>query len=429
MRKSTLAAALCGALAVGAVAVGTSVSYADPSVVISAEVDVSELDPDVSPIFECWTLESDETYTAYFGYENRTTDDGVPVGVVLPYGPQNNLTPSGFDGLQPDEFGVPDVVPGRPGRTAFGPAEPNAFVVSGWNGVGNIVWNLDGRSATAGVSREDQECPTPATGKIVVRVFDDTNNDGTDRKPNDDGVQGATVQLLEDGVVVEGPKTTGRNGFVSFRDVPIGDYTIEVTGLPGLFTFDRSPNPADPPVDPVGRRPAYVGTSEYQVGPENFVERVNGNDEAWVRFSAIEILSDDESLEVDGSTGGENDLPFQGTLTCFVNDQPEDCGGEIPPPVLFEVDSNGDILVEPLSDTTRTFPLLLTVTVQGAGRSGELLGVRNVNDEPVDVVPTCFEEPAVDLNDFCLFRDTLVGSTNDRVIEVKLIGDPRFRFR
>lgn len=69
----------------------------------------------VSPIFECYVDEGDGTYTAYFGYENRSTDvDGAPLVVTQAAGtPQNKLTPAEHEDLLPAEFGFPDVVPGR----------------------------------------------------------------------------------------------------------------------------------------------------------------------------------------------------------------------------------------------------------------------------------------------------------------------------
>ena len=118
------------------------------------EIPYPEPDPNqpttgvVSPIFECWTRETDGTYTAYWGYENKTTQNGQPVGRTIAHGNQNKLTPTSFQGTQPERFGVPDVVPNRPGRTAFGPDAPNAFVTHGWNGT-NLVWKLGNKTATA----------------------------------------------------------------------------------------------------------------------------------------------------------------------------------------------------------------------------------------------------------------------------------------
>lgn len=112
---------------------------------------------DVSPIFECYIEEPDGSYTAYFGFENLTAgEDGAPIPTEIPLGEANNLTPASFDGEQPSTFGLPGVVDGRPGRTAFGAVEPNAFVVTGWDG-SDLVWTLNGSTATAGLSTN---CPS-----------------------------------------------------------------------------------------------------------------------------------------------------------------------------------------------------------------------------------------------------------------------------
>ena len=127
----------------------------------------------ISPIFECWTQEPDGTYTAYWGYENRTTQNGQPVGRTIAHGAQNRLTPSSFQGTQPTRFGVPGVIPGRPGRTAFGATAPNAFVTRNWNG-SNLVWNVAGRTATASNTPSKQCTSGPDVQESIqeTRVYD-----------------------------------------------------------------------------------------------------------------------------------------------------------------------------------------------------------------------------------------------------------------
>ena len=109
----------------------------------------------ISAIFEGWKDNGDETYTAYFGYENKSTIDRgngpEPYVVNEPVGANNKLTPSTNDNLLPTTFGFPNVVSGRPGRTSFYPGPGFAFVVENWDG-SNIVWSLFGRTATASLN-------------------------------------------------------------------------------------------------------------------------------------------------------------------------------------------------------------------------------------------------------------------------------------
>jgi RHS repeat-associated protein len=132
----------------------------------------------VSPIFECWAPEPDGTYTAYWGYENNTVQNGQPVGRTITHGNQNKLTPSTVQGTQPERFGVPGVIAGRPGRTAFGAQAPNAFVTAGWNG-SNLVWKLGNRTATASItpSKKCATVPPPTTGDITTTTRAHDGND------------------------------------------------------------------------------------------------------------------------------------------------------------------------------------------------------------------------------------------------------------
>lgn len=55
--------------------------------------------PDVVPLVDCIRIDGDGTWTAIFGYDNRT---GADVGI--PVGPANRVTPKSFDGKQPTHF-------------------------------------------------------------------------------------------------------------------------------------------------------------------------------------------------------------------------------------------------------------------------------------------------------------------------------------
>ena len=86
----------------------------------------------VRPILECVANNGNGSYTAYFGYRN---DNNLPV--TLPIGSANKFSPSPQDRGQPTTF--------APGRT---PYWPNAAFSIPFDG-NNLVWTLDGRTATA----------------------------------------------------------------------------------------------------------------------------------------------------------------------------------------------------------------------------------------------------------------------------------------
>jgi hypothetical protein len=106
--------------------------------------------PDVRPILECVAEHAGAgVLTAYFGYENRSGERGR-----VPYGPNNRITPSAYDGAQPDVFDVPNAVAGRPGRTPWYPG--HAFTVE-FGPADQVVWTLLGRTSTA--SAGSARCP------------------------------------------------------------------------------------------------------------------------------------------------------------------------------------------------------------------------------------------------------------------------------
>jgi RHS repeat-associated protein len=160
----------------------TRTSISDP--VISYPDPTSGAGPvivDVRPIFECWSTQPNGLLTAYFGYENLSTQAGRPVAVSVAHGPQNKLTPTpaSYQGAQPDRFGVPNVVSGRPGRTAVGGARPYGFVVTDWNGK-NIVWKVNNRTATA--SKNGAQCTGAGSGTTQsVTVTETRAYDGDGR--------------------------------------------------------------------------------------------------------------------------------------------------------------------------------------------------------------------------------------------------------
>ena len=122
---------------------------------------------DVSPIFECFTTQPDGTFSAFFGYENNTVGEGgglIEASVGL--GPDNVVDPIAFDGQQPVTF--------DPGRTAIGDAEPNAFVIAGWDGSA-ITWTLLGRTATADLVSTSCDPLPQCQGQDATIIGDDTD--------------------------------------------------------------------------------------------------------------------------------------------------------------------------------------------------------------------------------------------------------------
>lgn len=107
----------------------------------------------VSPILECIVPTGENTYKVFWGYENKSTLDNEPYVV-----PANEVEQkfTGGTATLPAEFGYPNVVDGRPGRTAFDQAEPNAFTTMLTAGE-KQVWTLNGKTSTA--SKDSKWCP------------------------------------------------------------------------------------------------------------------------------------------------------------------------------------------------------------------------------------------------------------------------------
>ncbi len=129
--------------------------------------------------------------------------------------------------------------------------------------------------------------------KVVVRVFMDADNDANDNGDYDFGLQGWTIRLQNK----NGPNAeavTGPNGFATFRDIdPNGDYTVRVTtnqhgGKPWQNGW-RAARSFGPGKGEYGSpQKWFVIGSKFELDNDrDFVLRVNGNAEAWVRFSVI----------------------------------------------------------------------------------------------------------------------------------------------
>jgi hypothetical protein len=110
--------------------------------------------PDVVPLVDCVTVDPDGTWTAVFGYDNRTG-----ATVTIPVGPANQVTPAAYGDPQPTTF-APGVHHG-----AFA-----AVVTQG----GGPMWHLGSDDLAA--RSTDTACPTATqmpsdgngTGVVIV---------------------------------------------------------------------------------------------------------------------------------------------------------------------------------------------------------------------------------------------------------------------
>jgi hypothetical protein len=222
----------------------------------------------VKPILECVAEEKDGTLTAYFGYENL--NDYV---VSIPFGSDNKITPSSYDGVQPTLFGLPNVVPGRPGRTGFYPDGPFAFTVN-FQSDEVIVWKLGPRTSTAS-NNPAQRCPEPTAvelasfaaeagvGSVTLawRTAAEIDNAGFNlyRATAPDGpytkVNGALI-------AAEGDPVSGAS--YTFLDEGLSSgtyyYKLEDVDLSGVATLH---GPVSVTVAPSLRRPSYRPTSPW----------------------------------------------------------------------------------------------------------------------------------------------------------------------
>jgi hypothetical protein len=97
----------------------------------------------VSPIFEGWYRNADQTYTLVFGFYNRNAVEHLEV----PLGPENFIEPAIYDGIQPTSFptGRPAFSIGR-GWGVFGVVVPADFSPSD-----QVTWTLQSKGRTHSV--------------------------------------------------------------------------------------------------------------------------------------------------------------------------------------------------------------------------------------------------------------------------------------
>ena len=124
---------------------------------LRAQVDVRErrlpLGPNrpageaVAPFLEGWYANPDGTYTVSFGYFNFNTEESIEI----PLGPNNNIEPAEFDGMQPTYFPAPTGGTGR-GAPGYNRHERGVFTVTVPAEYGDerksVVWTLRVHSET-----------------------------------------------------------------------------------------------------------------------------------------------------------------------------------------------------------------------------------------------------------------------------------------
>ncbi len=154
----------------------SSVTFAQSQVAVSLEEEpeISLPNNKISPILECVVAREDNTFLAYFGYENHNT---VDINILV--GDDNKITGGGLSGfdhgqISDFEYPAPKHPEDRPGRTGFYPHAAFRVLFDG----SPLVWSLrgpDGQMRTATASGESTLCP---------ELEDDTEN--SDDSEDDD---------------------------------------------------------------------------------------------------------------------------------------------------------------------------------------------------------------------------------------------------
>ena len=116
--------------------------------------------------------------------------------------------------------------------------------------------------AEAGTTDNDidfgYQTPVTATGSIGDRVWNDVNGDGV-QDPNEAGLNGVTVQLLDGTNTLVATTTTSGDGNYTFSNLAAGTYTVQIVAaslppgvaetydLDGVGTANRPPSRSTPP--------------------------------------------------------------------------------------------------------------------------------------------------------------------------------------
>ncbi|WP_285726803.1 SdrD B-like domain-containing protein [Psychromicrobium xiongbiense] len=114
--------------------------------------------------------------------------------------------------------------------------------------------DVDGNGVSAPVvidaansDRRDVDAGLVMVGTIGDKVWRDDNGDGI-QDPNEPGVPGVSVKLLDKNGNVVAETTTDQNGNYQFTDVPLGDYTVQVVPPAGA-TLSPEGQGSDPARD------------------------------------------------------------------------------------------------------------------------------------------------------------------------------------
>jgi parallel beta-helix repeat protein len=149
---------------------------------VPAPEPLPETELGVQPILECVVGNGDGSYTAHFGYQSEST--GL---VLIEVGSSNLFSPA------PEERGQPIIF--HSGRTAV---YPESVFQVGFDG-SELIWTLDGRTATASADPE-LRCPepTPEPTPLPDPEFDVKINFQPDTAPVPDGYLVDSGQEFDD---------------------------------------------------------------------------------------------------------------------------------------------------------------------------------------------------------------------------------------
>lgn len=273
---------------------------------------------ELKPVFECWHPDGTGDYTAYFGWENRSTIGDEPY--TEPISREDAgfaVTPTSYETLFPLVFDYPTDGP-RPGRTPYFPDA--AITIPDWDG-SNIVFRLDGRTATAGLSGPRCDIPDIVPEKAWYEDADDEDYAALFRWNGEDWSR-----------VGEGDPFVIPDGFDLWIEHGATSYTVSETLPSGWQEIDC---PEDAP------EPNGTGTFPY-TEPDNYELKLLRLDD-FVEYDYAHPVCNAPSEEPPMSRltvtkdavnyGGSDTFPFAGTCTYE--------GAEAATPISFALADNG----------------------------------------------------------------------------------------
>ena len=212
---------------------------------------------DVSPTFNGWKMNPDGTYTLYFGYYNRNSEEELDI----PIGPDNNFDLANIDQGQPTHF-YPS-----PRWWVFGVVVPKD-----WPKDKRVVWTLNSRGRTNQAKGWLQ--PEWEVDQGII-----SKNSPRDSLLMTTGIGDIDFENVAPSITGSGPQS-----------VKLGD-TLTLTAT---ATDDGRPKPI---ADPTGRRQqgvrirwiVYRGSGKVRFDPDIMSQRVYGKPatlETKVSFSA-----------------------------------------------------------------------------------------------------------------------------------------------